>query len=513
MTKARDIRDEDSLKAWLETQPREVSALIASRAALRVMPVWADYCLFGRGKERDVTPVPVLWANLISSVVAVSPTDDMKAPARAAASAIYASASAYAASASAYAAYGSASATYDSAFGATATGAVVNAAAVTASSAVWSAVRSDALAIEAGKNVTTAPLWPGEGAEANPLADLWHKVATQGFTPDSPYDFWRRWYDTLLDPARHPPMPHDMLYEIALIDPEIWEGAPEDLAREIAGIEARYVAPKKTALAKAGYFDFIAADKQLRMIGVEADFESLTDEQIAECRKKLREWAEELQDWRDYAQDEVSGNRPSTLLRVVDKILDHIARDPSSEEFSVRRYISLGSDLRRISLDENQRDRVGDTLAEMLDGRIYDFSRIGANCFGQALEGLAPLNEMELGDNVPEVLIEIMQKGLAAIREADPEVLAQVEPEGRAILDAAIEAAENPKTLAVLRKRFAEKYAGVSATIGRSLEKGREVAGAAASKFDDAVKWFKRWETLEKIIDWWSSLPPSAPGL
>ncbi len=501
---------------------------------MTVMPVWAGYCLFGRGKKRDLTPVLVLRANLMSSVAAVSPTDEVKAAADFAGARVIslpgadfdlaaaADAAAYAAAFGADVA-GRASSAFGGFIAAEAddVAAAANVAAdavdiaatanVVAAPAVWSATMSDALVIEAGEDVSTAPLWPGEGAEANPLSDLWHKVATQGFTPDSPYDFWRRWYETHLAPARHPPMPHDMLYEIALIAPEIWEGAPEDLAREIADLEARYVAPKKTALAKASYFDFIAADKQLRMIGVEADFESLTDEQIAECRKKLREWAEELQDWRDYAQDEVSGNRPSTLLRVVDKILDHIARDPSSEEFSVRRYISLGSDLRRISLDEKQRDRVGDTLAEMLDGRIDDFSRIGANCFGQALEGLAPLNEMELGDNVPEVLIEIMQKGLAAIREADPEVLAQVEPEGRAILDemvrelqeldAAIEAAENPKTLAVLRKRFAEKYAGVSATIGRSIEKGREVAGTTVSKFDDAVKWFKRVESFGDILE------------
>ncbi len=531
MRKAENIHDRDSLEAWLQTQPREVSLLIANRAALRVMPVWADDCLFGDGQKHDVTPVVILRANLISSVAALFPTDDMEAAARAARAAATADAGDVRATATATATATAAAVHAADAVLATATADVVLALAVfrtadavdilPAAGEVWRAVRADALAIEAGEDVASAPLWPGKGPEANPLSDLWHKVARDGFTPDSPYDFWRRWYETLLDPTRHPPMSFDMLKDIALIAPEIWEGPPEDLAAEIARIEAGDRRAEKTDLAKAIYFDFIEVNKQLRMVGVEADFESLTDDQIAACLKRMREWAEELQDWRDYAQDEISGNRPSKLLRVVEKLLAQIAKDPSSEGFSARRYISLGSDLRHLSLDEKQRDSVGDTLAGMLDERIDELSNIAGGCFGGALKGLAPLTKVELGHNDPETLVENMQKGLDLIRQVDPAELAQVEPEGRAIIDemvreleefiAAIEAAESPKMVALLHQRFAERYAGISTTVARSVEKGREVSGTFASKFDDAVKWFKRWEVLEKIIDWWESLLPPGP--
>ncbi len=257
MEKVEDIHDKESLKAWLGTQPREVSALIASRAALRVMPVWTDYCLFGDGQKRDLTPVVVLRMNLISSVAAVSPTDDMKEVARAAARAARAAVAARADAA--YAAYAAAAAAADAARAvyavyavyaadAAAYAAVADDAAIVVYADAWRAVRADARAIEAGEDVASAPLWPGTGSEANPLSDLWHKVASQGFTPDSPYDFWHRWYETLLDPTRHPPMPFDMLKDIALIAPKIWEGPPEALAAEIARIEAGYKTQDQPAM-------------------------------------------------------------------------------------------------------------------------------------------------------------------------------------------------------------------------------------------------------------------------
>ena len=80
MVDVSDIRDQESLEAWLEDQPREVAVWIASRAAARVMPVWWDAVLTEDwARERDLTALPVSRSVLISSVAARVPTNDTKA--------------------------------------------------------------------------------------------------------------------------------------------------------------------------------------------------------------------------------------------------------------------------------------------------------------------------------------------------------------------------------------------------------------------------------------------------
>ncbi|WP_296762985.1 hypothetical protein, partial [Sediminimonas sp.] len=84
MVEIADIKDEDSLRAWLEDQSREVSVWIASRAAARLLPVWWDAVL-DWAYEEDLTALPVLRSLLIASVAAVGPADDIRSDAAAAA--------------------------------------------------------------------------------------------------------------------------------------------------------------------------------------------------------------------------------------------------------------------------------------------------------------------------------------------------------------------------------------------------------------------------------------------
>ncbi len=264
MARAEDIQDKKSLEAWLKDQPREVAVAIASRAALRVMPVWAAYCLTEYAHERDLTALPNLRLNLISSVALVSPTDDIRRAAFAAARAYAAAAAidavaAYAARAArAAVAATDATDTFASDAATAATDAFASGAASAAAFAatdaaravafaagdVWHSIRLDAGTVEEGGDCLSLPLWP----DGNPLEDSWKKVRADWSWASSPYSFWLRWYHGLLTGT---PMMPDLLYRIGLIPNDIWDAGAEAVAEEIARIEEQFRLLEETRALKA----------------------------------------------------------------------------------------------------------------------------------------------------------------------------------------------------------------------------------------------------------------------
>jgi len=246
MVEIADIKDRDSLKAWLKDQPREVSVWIASRAAARVLPLWWRAVLIKDwARDRDLTALPVLRSLLISSVGATVSTEDMKAArvANAGAAMAYTNTHmghAFAATdaAAKVAPYAAANAAANAAVAnvadavsdaaAAATDAGSNAAAAAARS-VWNAVRIDAEQVSGGEILRFLPLW----ADAtNPLAKMWQEVQAEVETSETADDwtFWIAWYQSLLDSR---PMLGDgdrtweMLAKIALIEPEVWDQGAE----------------------------------------------------------------------------------------------------------------------------------------------------------------------------------------------------------------------------------------------------------------------------------------------
>lgn len=108
-------------------------------------------------------------------------------------------------------------------------------------------VLSDLMAVEEGRSLELLPIWHDE----NPLLEYWQTVRANWSQPNSPYAFWLRWYESLLDPASHPPFPPELLREIALIPSEVWEAGAEAVAAAIARIEERFRLLEETRALKA----------------------------------------------------------------------------------------------------------------------------------------------------------------------------------------------------------------------------------------------------------------------
>ncbi|MDN5785556.1 hypothetical protein [Pseudorhodobacter sp.] len=244
---AKEIKDRETLEAWLKGRPQGDSVLIATRAALQVAPLW--FAAMGQdwASRRDLTSLSVLRSLLISWVACKYPTDDIKSAARAAAAstrAAYAD-SAYAdsaARAASVSAAHSADAVADSAYAAYAYAVTRVYAATRAAysdsdyAAVWGLVRAECEWLEAGgKALDGQPLWhDGE----NPFQSDW--TSTQALWSDpqgGPYAFWLRWYGAALQ-GKH--LNLALEHDIALIPNEDWEKGPDHIAALIADLEKKY---------------------------------------------------------------------------------------------------------------------------------------------------------------------------------------------------------------------------------------------------------------------------------
>jgi len=243
-----EFSDHEQLEDWLKGQPHEVAIWIASRAALRVLPVaWKFLATAPEARERNLTALPVLRSALISAVAAKGSTTTIADAANAAfgdASSVAQSAHAADAAANASAFAADAADAHNAAHNAAiATNAAADAAANASAFAadarnaatIWREISEDAGAAERQDILSARPLWQHE----NPFAPLWHDLKS-ALRNQPEWDFWVRWYDSMLEGR---PMSIDMLSEIALLPDDVWEQGPKAVAERIAEIEMRHATP------------------------------------------------------------------------------------------------------------------------------------------------------------------------------------------------------------------------------------------------------------------------------
>ena len=257
MVEIADIKNRGSLEEWLNELPnddqmrRDAAVAIAVRAALRVLPI-AWLWLSTNGSSNSA--LPNLRASLLSHVGASFPTENLKRLILSVQSEqsfrkLVPSQSTIAANITAETAaesiVGDVKNVVELSVVATQSAFV---AAQTLGHDVWSEITADCTMILENKQIWSAPLWTGE----NPVEEMWESVrlshtprafgtrkfgeSTFGTVTGGPWAFWIDWYEKVLSGA---PQDWDLL--LAIVDQVDWDGAPEEVNRQIQQIERNHL--------------------------------------------------------------------------------------------------------------------------------------------------------------------------------------------------------------------------------------------------------------------------------
>ncbi len=378
MVEISEIEDRETLEAWLEGQPREVSEWIASRSAARVLPIWWDAVKNTDWvSDFDFIASPILRSLLTSSVAFLQPTEDMQTASRSAAAAAsaassaagdaaedisrdasynstlaYVTRSAASAAVRASAAAHSSSAAHSSALAAFATASAARIAAADAArdvdsnlasvystsseaaaasrhAAFWGVVRADAQVFAQSTGIAHPPLWQ---TDPDPhIAELWERLKhslPQDPTAEKDWSFWITWYQSLLDGT---PMLGDrdltnkMFVEIALDKTINWEDEAKAL-RQINAIWQSYLVDQ--AIAQHPLGEGIARDERsgrLHSYVLEArDLEQV----VKDIRTALREFLARCK--------KSSGNLSLVMLAAIKPLVDELRRDLSKHKNNPR---------------------------------------------------------------------------------------------------------------------------------------------------------------------------------
>ena len=235
MVEIADIKDRDSLKEWLEDRSREECIQIATRAALRVLPLFWEWSLTESAQKHRITALPVLRCLLISRLAGKG-IDDTQADANVAAGAGADPSVVYEeiAHLAAIAAYTSARINLYAVDAAKEAVTAVNVAATAAGKEanIIGLTKIDCKAlIDSEIKLEGLPLWH---ELENPLQSIWQAVKTEGAEQPGIWAYWVQWYEDILA-GNTPNWPLEQ--SIALIDNEFWRDGPEAVAEEIKRLQ------------------------------------------------------------------------------------------------------------------------------------------------------------------------------------------------------------------------------------------------------------------------------------
>ncbi|GGF42445.1 hypothetical protein [Mameliella alba] len=515
--KAEDIKDRETLEAWLRGRPRRDSIVVAHRAALRVLPVWGAAMGEDWARESGLTALPLLRCGLISAVVAARSSVEINKEARAAALA------ADAAGANADGAISMTAANADAAAIAAANAAITTYASIAVSGAVRAADQAN-LVYDASTNISDVTLLEDGGDPIN--LDLWPNHPPERFLakervtlaiwdedPPERWEFWRRWWEGA---KRGQPLdPGLQLTIVKGIDEETWKD-PDKVAEAIAKIEMAFVPPLSDAAFSDFRFDTV--HQWMVLADFDDDLSHLRDPEVIRAfHEDCEDLRDQLQDFIDFAGDMAEGrNRPVPMVRSADKLLKEVQRAEGAERLRARRFVQLGQYAELHAAVEVDRSVVGETNARMLDDALETFRSVCRKHLGPVLRRLDPLDRFELGDSDPVELVKVLSGTVNALATAQVQGLKPLSPDAETALRELVEGLEDLKSQlteaqseerrSYLRRRFARNYAASAATVKRLTERMAPVAQGTTKAVDGAIKNHGRWKKLVEIVDWLSSL-------
>ncbi|WP_372923151.1 hypothetical protein [Roseovarius sp.] len=537
MVEIADINDEDSLKAWLKDQPREVSVWIASRAAARVLPVWWRAVLTEDwARERDLTALPLLRSLLISSVAAVVPTDEIKATAKVApyskrffatslslpdkikattgvANAVASAARAAAANAA------SAHAAQAAAHAASAHAAQAAAHAATAHAVSWVAIRTDAEQASEGRVPDALPLWP-EGQ--NPLEKEWSDIKARVAASANAADwrFWLDWYDALLAGRTMLPDPErtwDMLEEIALIDPATWNAGPETLNPLIREIWEDNRSKPRIELFKATLYDFRFDQMAhvMRAVPMPEDWETLTD------ADQLQHFLRDALDLREdmivlcnaFSAEGTSMQGAGMTATYMAQVLDELENAETVGALRVGKLVEWGRILEATALREDTKREFG-PMAEPFSLAVDKLKGLVRDHFAHTLARFSQLRDIRLeADAPPWDVLKDLRDIVANVRSGAEGALPPLDGTDAAVLDDILDSidrmvreldqTQGEDARSGLQREIDFQMAKVAATAGLYSEKARKAVGvtkAGGDAADEILKWERRGTGLWSLV-------------
>ncbi|MCC5966022.1 MAG: hypothetical protein JJU24_07780 [Natronohydrobacter sp.] len=532
MREVSEIRDADSLKAWLEALPQDTEAerdearrwavAIAHRAAMRVLPWFWEWSLGENARKRALTALPILQPSLIAAITVVCSTLEIKAAAKAAAFRNARAADTALDAPNAAAATGAA----DAAFGVRAAAALDNtyvarsaanaaaraAATAHAAGAIWELIRRDCAVLINGAALERRPLWDGD----NPFASLWAEIRPRILAQSDGWRFWVDWYDNALHGR---PQDYDLLTKIALIDPKDWDEGADHVNALIANIirdhepaqknpsdKAAEIAADRLIRAAIGNFTFDAMAEVMRIVPFAEDIRFMRD---ADALKRVMDDVgairDEIETFADALAAEGTRRNAGAVSVYLKRVLSEFTRAEETGELRVGVLIRQGQALQTVCLDETSRAELA-PFDKALDDLVNELLAVTHRHFASTFLRFEPLHALELGDDDPHEMFSELRDAIRALKDSSETEITPLDAEGWAILDAMADdldrhirahfVATDPRVVDSLLRELSFKSAQLQVSLALYAVTGREKANTLGQIADKLVTVDNRVKTV-----------------